>query len=147
MEVDRRDLVGGLALAVLGAAFAWGALDLPLGTARRMGPGYLPLVVAGIAILLGLLIAVSALGRAGRIPPIEWRPFLGVLAGLAAFGIAVRPLGLLPAIVLAVLASATADARSRPLPALALALFLAGAAHLVFIVGLRLPLVPWRVPF
>ena len=145
--VDRRDLAAGLALAALGGAFVWGALDLPLGTARRMGPGYLPLVVGGAAILIGLLVAGAAFGRAGRIPPVEWRPFLGVLAGLAAFALAIRPLGLLPAIVVAVLASATADARSRPLPALALALFLAVTAHLVFIVALRLPLVPWRTPF
>lgn len=147
-RADWRDVIGGLAFAGVGLAFAAGALELPLGEARRMGPGYLPLVVSLVAVAIGLLIAVPALRRPGApLPPIEWRPFLAVIGAMGAFGLAMTVLGLLPAVAAAVLTSALGDARSRPLPALALAATLAGLSWIVFVVALRLPIVLWRSPF
>jgi hypothetical protein len=147
-RADWRDVIGGLVFVAVGIAFAAGALELPLGDARRMGPGYLPLAVSLAAIALGLLIAIPALRRAGGpLPPIEWRPFLAVIGAMGAFGLAMATFGLLPAVAAAALTSALGDGRSRPLPALLLALFLAVMAWLVFVVALRLPIVLWRSPF
>ena len=57
----------------IGGWFAFSALNLDIGTAFRMGPGYFPLILAGILIFLGVVIVVRSL----RIP----RTVLGVMAG------------------------------------------------------------------
>ena len=50
------DLVAGGIFVALGLAFAIGARSYELGTAFRMGPGYVPLVLGGLLALLGLAV-------------------------------------------------------------------------------------------
>ncbi|MCU0908987.1 MAG: hypothetical protein MUF73_16465 [Rhodobacteraceae bacterium] len=51
---DPVDTAAGALFVVLGAGFAWFGRGLEIGTTFRMGPGYFPLVLAGLLILLGL---------------------------------------------------------------------------------------------
>ena len=46
-----KDFFAGLLLILVGAGGFLMALDYPLGTAMRMGPGYFPRVLAGIYVL------------------------------------------------------------------------------------------------
>ena len=43
------------------ALFAWQALDLPMGTAVRMGPGYFPLVLGILLAILGAGVILGSL--------------------------------------------------------------------------------------
>src|SRR4029450_10730442 len=99
----REDCVGGLVVIAVALFAFWQAADLPIGTLGGMGPGMLPRSLAVLLGLLGTLLRVDAIlsggpprGRGGSRGP------LLVLAGVVAFGLAVRPLGLIVAGPLAI---------------------------------------------
>lgn len=155
-----KDFIGGAIAALVGigfAAYAFSTLDL--GTFRRMGPGLFPVIVGAALLLLGLgqmLVSRRAALPAGtdegsvdtardghfRLGQVAW-----VLAAVLAFGLSVRSLGLLPAILISVMLSTQADRATRPLTALLLAIGLCLFCWLVFDVALRLPIPLLRLPF
>jgi hypothetical protein len=140
------EIVGGVAIIALGAFVVFEASGYPIGQLRRMGPGYLPVVLGSVLILLGLLVILE--GRAARttIPAVPWRALLAISAGIVAFGVLVRPLGLVPAVVALVLIASLAEERLRLGTALVLALGLAAFAWIVFVSLLGLSMRPfwWR---
>ena len=103
-----RDLAAGLVFMAFATAFWLGAQDYEAGSAARMGPGYLPLLLSGILFLFGLVCAARAFvvtGDAiGRIPlkpvavvagaVILFAVLLNTAAILTAFGWAVFIRGL-----------------------------------------------------
>ncbi|MFL1875574.1 tripartite tricarboxylate transporter TctB family protein [Hansschlegelia beijingensis] len=151
MQIDTRELACGGLFVAFAAAFAYGTVDLPLGSALRMGPGYFPLMLAIILGVLGLIIIFKGLGRApSPIGGVPWRGLLFILAGPIVFGLTVRGLGLAAAIALvaaiATLASARAGIRLMLLLTLSLTVF----CVIVFSYGLGLPYAlvgPWLTPF
>jgi hypothetical protein len=146
-KLNLRDAAAGAIFFAIGAAFAIVARDLDFGTAFRMGPGYFPWLLSIILMLLGTVIIAGSFTTPGEpLSPIPWRGLLLVLLAPIVFGLTVRKLGLLPAIVLATLLSVAASRRSN----LRLAAFMAAGLTLfcvaVFSYGLRLPLPlfgPW----
>ena len=56
----RPDLLAGSAFIVFGLAFAIGGSRYDVGSALRMGSGYVPLALGGILVVLGLLVLVMA---------------------------------------------------------------------------------------
>ncbi|HMR31599.1 MAG TPA: tripartite tricarboxylate transporter TctB family protein [Geminicoccaceae bacterium] len=144
---NAKDVAAGLIFVAVGLAFGSMALGLDLGTARRMGPGYFPLVLAAIMVVLGAVIVWQGARRPaeaiGRMP---WRGLLLIVATPILFGLTLRGIGLVPAILGVVLISAAASTMSRLLPTVALAVGLTVFCALVFIKGLGLPIVlfgPW----
>lgn len=140
---------GGLFVAI-GLIFGIEALGLEIGTSLRMGPGYFPLVLAGLLILLGTLILISSLGS-GReeLGALAWRGMLFILPAPVFFGLTVRGLGFVPSIFLTALIAGAASAKLRPLAALALAAGITVFCTAVFSYGLGLPFRrfgPW-LPF
>ena len=146
-QPDYRDILGGGLLLLLGLFMIWyAASSLSLGTIRRMGPGMFPMGVGGLLAMFGLLIAVPALFRRGELPAVEWRTAAAVLAGIAAFAIAIRTVGLAPAIIAQLVVTAGAEREFRPLALLVMALTFPLAAYLIFGVGLGLPVPMLRWP-
>lgn len=147
-KLDYRDLAGGGILLFLGVFIIWHAgTTLPLGTIRRMGPGMFPVVIGGLLVLFGALIAVPALWRRGNMPTIEWRPALAVLAGIVAFGVAIRPVGIMPALILQLAVTSFAEQTFRPVALLVMAVTFPIVAYLIFSLGLGLPIPMLRWPF
>ena len=144
-----KDILSGLIFVGLGAAFGYAATGYPLGTAFRMGPGYFPLVLAGLMALLGVLIVakgVTAAAAEGEIGPVPWRGVVLILAALVYFGAGIRGLGLVPSLFGAALLSALASRRNGPASALVIALALTLLCVLIFHYGLGLPVPlfgPW----
>ena len=69
-----QDFVAGLCTILIAALALWEIRDLRTGTIFRMGPGYIPLVLASIVAGLGIIITVSAFALDGK--PLErwaWR--------------------------------------------------------------------------
>jgi hypothetical protein len=140
-KLNVKDIGAGVIFIAIGLAFGAGALSLPLGTALRMGPGYFPLILAGLLVALGLAIVVYGLGHsapAGHAVP--WRGLMLILAAPVVFGLTVRGLGLAPALALVALLSAFASRRMSVWLALALTVGLTLFCVLVFSFGLGLPL-------
>lgn len=144
---DKRDLTAGLLLVAVGAAFAFGSLELRIGTARQMGAGYFPLIFSGATIVAGVLVAAAALFRAGALVIPPWRPFAAICASIAAFIVGMSLVGLVPAAVVAVWVAAFADRRSTKRGAVVLSAGVAAACWLIFVVALRLPIPVFKMPF
>jgi putative tricarboxylic transport membrane protein len=93
------------------ALFAfWQAADLPIGTLGGIGPGMLPKSLAVLFGLLGALLVVDSVLEGGLpLEPWSIRGPVLVAVAMVAFGLIVRPLGLVvagpAAIVIAALAS------------------------------------------
>lgn len=148
MQSSRKDLLAGLIFIGFGLAFAYAAMGYPLGTALRMGPGYFPLLLAGILTLLGLVIVVEGFvgGKEEAVGVIPWRGAALVFGALVFFGYTVRGLGLVPALFVTVFLTALASRRNGPLLALVIAAALTFFCVLIFIygLGLTIPLLgPW----
>jgi hypothetical protein len=146
-RLNLRDAAAGAIFFALGAAFALGARSLEIGSAFRMGPGYFPLLLSVILMLLGAIIIASSFASQNQpLGPVPWRGLVLVLAAPVVFGLSVRKLGLVPAIVLTVVLAVYASRRSRLWLAAAMAAGLTIFCLAVFSYGLGLPLPllgPW----
>ena len=154
MKVSRllaqQDFAGGLAIVAV-AGFAWWlARDLPGGASGGMGPGTLPKGLAVLLAVLGALLAAHAALRQGmKLEGASIRGPLLILGALVVFGLAVRPLGLVVAGPLAIVASAFASSEVRwgetlvfggLMTVFCIALF-------KFALGLPIPLAPWLLGY
>jgi len=83
-----------------GLVALWFGRHLALGTSVRMGPGYVPHMLAYIMMVLGLIIAVVALYSGGE--PVEapkWKPITMVTIGIVIFALLFESTGMFPALV------------------------------------------------
>ncbi len=147
ISVDLRDLVGGIAVAMVGGAFFLAARNLPEAPAGQIGPGFVPAAVGLVALGLGLIIALRAFRTSARFPDVELRPVFAVFAAVATFGLLVKSTGLAPALIGTTTIAAMGSARSRPLAVAGLAIAVAIGCWLIFIVALGLPVQALRNPF
>ena len=114
-----------------------------------MGPGYFPLVLAGVLAVIGAAIVakgVTAAAAEGDIGPVPWRAVVLLVAALVFFGATIKGLGLGPSVFGAGLLSALASRQNGPLWAIAIAAALTLLCLAVFHYGLGLsvPMVgPW----
>jgi hypothetical protein len=140
-DIDWTNALAGLVFMFFGLVFGIQSLGLDIGTAFRMGPGYFPLVLSGLLILLGLVIAVGAIrnGAGEAIGRLAWRGAFFILPAPIFFGLTVRGLGFVPAIFVTTLIAALASLRMKLHWALALAAAVTVFATLVFSYGLGLP--------
>lgn len=150
LRIDPANGLCGALFVAFGAFFFVQSLTLEIGTAFRMGPGYFPLVLAGLLVLLGLVILAQAARIEGEpVGPLAWRGMLFILPAPVFFGLTVRGLGFVPALFVTALIAAFASHRMRPGAALLLALALTVFATVVFSYALGLPFRrfgPW-LPF
>ena len=145
---SRKDLLSGAIFIGLGLAFGVTASTYDLGSALRMGPGFFPLVLGGLMVLLGVAIVAKSVvaGEEDSPTPVPWRAVAFIVAALIFFGFTVRQLGLAPSLFVTVFLAAMADRKARVLPALLVAASLTALSVLIFVeaLQLRLPLLgPW----
>lgn len=146
-EAPHLTLAAGAIYLVVGLAAGLIALDFPIGTARRMGPGALPLLVSGLLTLSGLVLAVSGL-RAGALEGLRTlsvdrrtvRAVGSILAALTAFALLIRPGGLFLAAVASTFLATRAEGEQSLAGGIILAVCVASAATAIFIWGIGLPI-------
>lgn len=140
-----QDFAGGIALVLL-AVLAFSQIgELKIGTASRMGPGYFPTLLAGLTGLMGLIIAGRSFTNDGpALDRLHWREGLPLLGAIVAFGLAIRPLGLVIAAILlfGISAFAASDTKWRELVIVSAALILFAVGLFVLALGLPFPLWP-----
>lgn len=147
---DKTDAAAAALFIFCGLFFGAQSLSLDLGTALRMGPGYFPLILSGVLILLGMIVLFNAMTSENE-PMGEhaWRGLLFILPAPIFFGLTVRGLGFVPSIFLTTLIAAFASMKMKPLAALLVALAVTVFSTLVFSYALGLPFRrfgPW-LPF
>jgi hypothetical protein len=151
---DRSALVAGALILALGAFVTWRSTGFELGTPRRMGPGFFPLMLGILAMLIGCAIMiVEALGGRRRNPAdgtpaadetadarrIHWRPLVLVPLSIAAFAWLMENAGLVWAVCALVVIAGLAEPRPRPIMLALLALGTVVGVWLIFVAGLGLP--------
>lgn len=148
--INKTDALAGILCMALGAVFGIQALGMELGTSLRMGPGYYPLVLAALLILLGGLILVSSFKTiAEEMSAHAWRGMLFILPAPIFFGLTVRGLGFVPSIFFTTLIASLASLKMKPLQAVLLSVGVTVFCTLVFSYALGLPFRrfgPW-LPF
>lgn len=107
-----KDFLSGLLFISFGLVALYFGRHLAMGTAVRMGPGFVPHMLAYIMIGLGLIISVVAAlvnkGEAAEAP--RWKPITLVTIGIFVFAALFERTGMFPALVaLILIASAGGD--------------------------------------
>ncbi len=139
-----QDFVSGLMFAGWGIAGLWIARDYPMGSALRMGPGYVPRLLCWGLIAIGAVIAVKGAMVAGeKIGRWHWRPLIVVSIAVLAFAYLLEPGGLLAATFAIVVIGAFGGPEFRFAESLILAAGLAVGAIVIFVYGLKLPMPIW----
>jgi hypothetical protein len=142
--VKAKDWWGGLMLIAIGTIAIVIARDYPFGSALRMGPGYVPIVLGALLIVFGLTLLGTAL-RGGESVEGEWslRALVMLPLALMLFGVLMEHGGFVPAMLVLVFASAAASPEFKALDALLLSFGLTALSVVVFIwvLGLPYPLV------
>lgn len=130
-----------LAIVAFGAYVAFEGAGMNVGTLRRIGPGFFPILLGTAIALLG---AATLFERPE--PPRDegfaLRPLFCVSLAILAFGLLVRSAGLVPATLALVALVSLGQSRAAPGAALLTGLGLCLLGYLVFIQGLGLPLQP-----
>ncbi|MBP2443941.1 tripartite tricarboxylate transporter TctB family protein [Rhizobium leguminosarum] len=140
ISFDTTNAICGALFVATGAFFALQSLGLDLGTAVRMGPGYFPLVLACVLVLLGAIIFIQALRVEGEpIGAFAWRGMLFILPAPVFFGLTVRGLGFAPALFVTAFIACFASQKMNVFFAIILSLLLTVFSVAVFSYGLGLP--------
>lgn len=137
---DNADFWAGVMFVAFGAAAVYFSRDYPMGSAMRMGPGYFPHYLGILMIAMGLVVGIKGLFTPGeKIGRWALRPLLTLGLGVILFGLALEPLGFVPALAILILASTLAGREFKLLEVILLIVVLIAGAVGVFIYGIGLP--------
>jgi hypothetical protein len=145
----RKDVIAGLLFSAVAVVGLYVSRDYPVGSALRMGTGYVPRLLCWILLALGAVVLVQGL-RKGDARPRQvstttpsWRSVVFVPASLVIFGLVLERIGLVLSIFLLIAVGAPAARDLRPLETIATALVLAALSWAIFIVALGLTMPLW----
>ncbi|WP_188717218.1 tripartite tricarboxylate transporter TctB family protein [Paracoccus acridae] len=141
----RREIAVGSTFLAISLFFLIFGLQLPMGTARRIGPGVMPASVALMLMLLGMIILAQGFlrGSERRVARVNWRGLTAISASILVFAFALHPLGMILTTILAVLCAGLAEKPFRPLETLLLGVFLSLASVGIFIYGIGMRILVW----
>ncbi len=132
-----KDFLSGLMFIGFGLVALYFGQKLALGTTVRMGPGYVPRMLALIMMGLGLLICAIALVAGGEaVEKPKWKPITLVTIGIICFALLFERAGLLPALIVLILIASLAGEEFKLKEVIANMVVLAIVCTLVFKVGL-----------
>ena len=152
---SQKDFFSGLMFTVVGAAFAYGATSYSVGTGRRMGPGYFPLLLGVILAILGAIVMFKSLvvetPSGDKIGAWAWKPLSLIIAANLLFGVMIGglpsiglpPMGLIAGIfALTIVASLAGDTFNLK-EVLVLSVILSIGSYAAFILLLKLQFPVW----
>ena len=135
-----KDFLSGLLFIGFGLAALYFGRHLAMGTAVRMGPGFVPHMLAFIMIGLGLIISVVAAlvnkGEAAEAP--RWKPITLVTIGIFVFAALFERTGMFPALVALILIASAGGEEFKLTEVLGNIVVLTILCILVFKVGLSM---------
>ena len=144
---NAKDFWAGVMFIAFGLFFAGFARQYDMGSAARMGPAYFPTVLGGLLVLLGAYISVKSFARTAEVEEVgafHFKPLLLVLGAVVAFGVLLRPAGLVVALAALVIISSFGSGEFKWREILPLSVGLAVLVLAVFIygLGLTIPVLP-----
>jgi hypothetical protein len=150
MKIENaKDFWSGVMFIAFGIFFAGFARQYDMGTAARMGPAYFPTVLGLLLVVIGAYVSFKGIrvepeegdGLVGRF---HFKPLLLVLGAVSAFGVLLRPGGLLVALAALIIISSLGSGEFKWKEIIPLAIALSILVLVVFIWGLKLtiPVLP-----
>jgi hypothetical protein len=139
-----QDLGAAGVFVIVGVAGLIFGQDLAFGTAAKMGPGYFPMILSGIIVAIGVILAIQSLAVDG--PPIERvhiRPLLFIVGAIIASGYLLQWVGLVITAVIMTLVAAYARRGAEFRENLLLGAGLSIFSALIFVYALSQPLPLW----
>ncbi|MBI5439904.1 MAG: tripartite tricarboxylate transporter TctB family protein [Deltaproteobacteria bacterium] len=136
------EVLGSLFWIAMGALFLIGGLGLNMGTLRRPGPGFLPVIMAGLTICLSMGVLLQGLAkRASSLPPIAWKRHVVVISSIIGYTLLLEVIGFLLStfVLMSVLFGTLFDGQRRWVRATSYAAVTAVGAWLVFSVACQVP--------
>jgi hypothetical protein len=148
-----RDIACALFFIAIGIGAVAIALNYPLGTPRRMGPGALPFLVGGLMVAVGIALAAQAWARGNRAGPLLMLPALPsahaaravifVTLSLIVFALLIRPAGLFLATAALAVVARQAEPGASLFGTAITALVLAFICSAIFVWAIGLPFRVW----
>ena len=132
---DIRDILAGALVSLFGLFFALVGSSYSFGTAARMGPGYMPVVLGWVLFALGVLIIIPALFRQGESIQVHWDSLLASTASLVVFAFTLNVLGVFLSTIIAVLIASMPKRMNFGVRGI-IAIAIAVITSLIFIAGL-----------
>ena len=145
----RKDVLAGLLFVAVALIGLYVSRDYPIGTAVRMGTGYVPRLLCWLLLGLGAWVLVQGFFEmqseqaASPYATAAWRPLVFVTASLVIFGLSIERLGLVLSILLLIIVGAAGARGLRPFETVAAAVVLILLSWGIFIVGLGLAIPVW----
>jgi hypothetical protein len=132
-----------------GLFFAGFAQQYDLGTAARMGPAYFPTVLGLLLMAIGAFVAFKGLRLEadeghGHVDKFHFKPLVLVLGAVIAFGLLLRPAGLIVALLALIFVSSlgSGEFKLKEILPLAIGLCLLVLAVFIWGLGLTIPVLP-----
>jgi hypothetical protein len=136
-----KDFWSGMIYICFGVVALVVAHGYNMGTARRMGPAYFPVILGSLLIFIGTISVIrSFLIQGLPLSAFSLRKAALIVGSVLVFGLTVRSFGLLLALPLLTITSALASSRFCWVPSISMALGLTIFCSLVFIHGLGIPI-------
>jgi hypothetical protein len=144
---SEKEFWSGVMFIVFGVAFAGLAQNYDMGTAQRMGPAFFPTILGGLLAVLGVVIAMQGLAAEtmdGKLEKFHLGPIAWVLGAVIAFGLLLRPAGLVVALValIGISSLGSHEFKARDTVLLAIGLCLLVLAVFIYGLGLTIPVLP-----
>ncbi len=134
---DLRDILSGIFVSMVGLFFALVGANYNFGTASRMGPGYMPVVLGWILFVLGLLIMLPAFFRKGERIEVHWDSLLAATVSLVVFAFILNTLGVFLSTIISVLIASVPKRMHFGIRSI-IAISIAVITSLIFIAGLEM---------
>ena len=146
----RKDVLAGALFCAVALLGLYISRNYPVGTALRMGTGYVPRLLCWVLLALGAVLFVQGLRQVelGATAQVlsggsAWRPLIFVTSSLVIFALTIERAGIVLSILLLVGVGAFAARGLRPLETFAAAVVLILLSWSIFIVGLGLTIPVW----
>ena len=146
---NAKDFWSGVMFIAFGFFFAVFARQYDLGTAARMGPGYFPTMLGLLLMAIGAFVAFRGLRTEaedghGDIDRFHFKPLILVLGAVVAFGLLLRPGGLIVALLALIFISSlgSGEFKLKEILPLAIGLCLLVLAVFIWGLGLTIPVLP-----
>ncbi len=134
-----KDFLSGVMFIAFGMVALYFGRNLQMGTTVRMGPGFVPHMLAYIMLALGGIIAVIAFLKPGEITEApKWKPITMVTIGIVCFALLFETTGLIPALIVLILISSLGGEEFKITEVLLNMVVLSILCIVVFKVGLQM---------
>ena len=141
---SQQDFWAGILFICFGALALFLGRNYAFGTVTRMGPGFLPTVLAWILLGIGVIITLRGVALDGApIAPGRWRPQIFILFAIVLFGLLIERFGLAPTVFIVGCVGAFASTEVKWKEAILLSACASLLSVLLFIKLLGQSMAPW----